>query len=100
VATHATDVPYVFGNLPAKNGVSPNSQDLAVSATLQSYWTNFARTGDPNGAGLPSWPRYAGAGSQTMRLGAVIQAGAEEGTVRFQFLDRFRVAGLITVTQN
>jgi para-nitrobenzyl esterase len=100
VATHATDVPYVFGNLPARNGVSPNSQDLAVSATLQSYWTNFARTGDPNGAGLPSWPRYAGAGSQTMRLGAVIQAGAEEGTARFQFLDRFRVAGLITVTQN
>ncbi|SAL87555.1 carboxylesterase [Caballeronia terrestris] len=99
IATHATDVQYVFGNLPAKGGVSAGSQDLAVSDTMQTYWTNFARAGDPNGAGLPQWPRYAGAGSQTMRIGAVIQAGAEEGTARFQFLDRFRVDGVIGVSQ-
>jgi para-nitrobenzyl esterase len=99
VATHATDVPYVFGNLPAKGTVTASAQDLAVSDTIQSYWTNFARSANPNGTGLPQWPQYAGAGSQTMRLGNAIQAGPEEGTQRFQFLDRFRVNGLIAVTQ-
>ena len=36
----------------------PTPEDQAVSRMAQSYWVNFARTGDPNGAGLPAWPRY------------------------------------------
>lgn len=98
VAMHTTDVPYVFGNLPPKKA-APGPQDLSVSDTMQSYWTNFARSANPNGNGLPQWPQYEGAGSQTMRIGNVIQSGQEEGTERFQFLDRFRVNGLISVNQ-
>ena len=37
---------------------TPSPEDLAVSRMAQSYWVNFARTGDPNGAGLPTWPRH------------------------------------------
>ena len=95
VATHVTDVPYVFGNLPPKAGVSASPQDLAVSDAMQSYWTNFARSANPNGNGLAPWPRYAGAGSQALHIGNVVQAGPEEGTQRFQFLERFRVNGLL-----
>jgi para-nitrobenzyl esterase len=33
-------------------------QDWALTDTMIGYWTNFARTGDPNGPGLPLWPAY------------------------------------------
>lgn len=52
-AGHASDVPFQFGNLPA----DASAADRAASAQLMTYWTNFARAGDPNGKGLPSWHR-------------------------------------------
>ncbi|MET0556211.1 MAG: carboxylesterase family protein [Vicinamibacteria bacterium] len=59
---HGGEIPFVFGTLGAGPGPGPASppspEDLAVSRTTQGYWVNFAKTGDPNGAGLPAWPRY------------------------------------------
>jgi para-nitrobenzyl esterase len=56
---HGGEIAYVFGTLgTAVFGPPPTPQDQAVSRTAQSYWVNFARTGNPNGAGLPAWPRY------------------------------------------
>ena len=40
-----------------------------MSDTVSSYWTNFAKTGDPNGAGLPSWAAYSADSHKTMQLG-------------------------------
>jgi para-nitrobenzyl esterase len=59
---HGGEIAFVFGTLGT--GVlgppppPPTAQDQAVSRMAQSYWVNFARTGDPNGAGLPDWPHY------------------------------------------
>jgi len=53
---HGSEIPYVFG-VPPKWGFSP--QDTRLSEQVMGYWTRFARTGDPNGEGVPEWPRYA-----------------------------------------
>ena len=57
-APHGGEIGFVFGTLGARPGSTPSPEDQAVSRMAQSYWVNFARTGDPNAAGLPAWPRH------------------------------------------
>jgi para-nitrobenzyl esterase len=52
---HGGEIGYVFGTLSAGRGGAPTPQDRSVSRLVQSYWVNFAKTGDPNGSGLPTW---------------------------------------------
>ncbi len=53
---HGSEIPYVFG-CPPKWGFL--AEDGALSEQMMGYWTRFARTGDPNGAGAVTWPRYS-----------------------------------------
>jgi para-nitrobenzyl esterase len=57
-APHGGEIAYVFGTLSGGRGGTPTAEDLAVSQLAQSYWVNFARSGDPNGTGLPTWPPH------------------------------------------
>jgi para-nitrobenzyl esterase len=53
---HAEDVPYVFGPV---TGERFDATDYAISDAMQQYWTNFAKTGNPNGkSNLPEWARF------------------------------------------
>lgn len=55
---HGAEVPYAFDMLGAGFGPPSTPQDQAVARAVNTYWANFARTGDPNGPGLPKWPRH------------------------------------------
>ena len=90
---HVSEVPYVFGDLVPNGHGAPDASDVALSNAMSSYWTNFAKTGNPNGAGLPGWPTYTGAGGLVMGLATPLQQQAEVGTARFEFLNSFRTPG-------
>ena len=66
---HGQEVGYVFGNLGTGGRPAPSAEDRAISDQMQSYWVNFATRGDPNGAGLPSWPAFTEADPLVMRFG-------------------------------
>jgi para-nitrobenzyl esterase len=59
---HGAEISYVFGTLGIGGfgppGPPPTSQDQEVARMVNTYWANFAKTGDPNGSGLPLWPHY------------------------------------------
>ncbi|TSD64899.1 carboxylesterase family protein [Inquilinus sp. KBS0705] len=67
-AFHTGEVAYVFNDLKFVNRpFEPVDQELAN--TMSTYWVNFAKTGNPNGPGLPEWPAYTPTGNQVMMLG-------------------------------
>ena len=87
-ARHAGEIEYVFGALDSSPTVPWQPADRALSDQVMTYWTNFARTGDPNGTGLPAWPRYsAGSGPQVMHLDVASQAREDVLRQRYEALD-------------
>jgi para-nitrobenzyl esterase len=69
-AFHSAELAYVFGT-QASIDRPWSARDHALSEQMQQYWTNFAKTGNPNGEGLPQWPRYGASGQEVMELGDV-----------------------------
>jgi para-nitrobenzyl esterase len=69
-AAHGEDLPYVFGHPGIFSKTPPSDADKRTSEIMATYWTNFAKNGNPNGADVPEWPVFTEQNQQTMVLTA------------------------------
>jgi len=87
-AVHSAEIEYALGNLHLNKVFGWTPDDYRVSVTMQGYFTNFIKTGDPNGAGLPAWPRGEVANGQVQRIRIDVETRAErEPRARYRFLE-------------
>ena len=84
-AFHSDELEYVFGTLDVRRGATWQSEDRKLSEQIAAYWTNFARTGDPNGEGLPHWPRYD-KDKELIHLDSIITVSPDTSRPQFEFL--------------
>jgi len=88
-AYHSDEIEYVFGTLDSRKGFAWRPEDYQLSKLMQTYWTNFAKIGNPNSDGNPDWPMYNAAGGwQVMHLDATSAARPDLHRDRYLFLRR------------
>jgi para-nitrobenzyl esterase len=100
---HASELPYVFGTLPdSAYGTQPtlfgdfspdadsyNEQDSKLSKAMSAAWVRLAKTGDPNGPGLASWPRFSDGKESYLEFGDQIVAKTALRKNQLDFLTQF-----------
>jgi para-nitrobenzyl esterase len=64
-------------------------EDRAISDAMVGYWTNFAKTGDPNGGNLPNWPKFTPASETVMVFSGPPHVGALPDPQHFDAIDRY-----------
>jgi para-nitrobenzyl esterase len=102
LAAHTAEIPFVFGTLDTspiyllEPAAQSSLEDQAFTQRVMTYWTNFARNGNPNNqsAGLPTWATYRSGSEDIPELGNTI-APVEYGLDRFRFIRSFREDGVL-----
>ena len=90
-AVHAAEIEYAMGNLPYNKVYAWTPDDYKVSQTMQNYFANFIKTGNPNGQGLPNWPAVnSGNTVQVMHLDVNSKAKPEQNRARYQLMDQLQ----------
>ncbi|MCC9168807.1 carboxylesterase/lipase family protein [Pontibacter harenae] len=85
---HGQNIVYVFETLNEQNpDVTPS--DIKLSETMSTYWTNFAKHGDPNGEGVPEWPAFSFANPQVMYLKTSPHVGPVPSESALKVLDNY-----------
>ena len=85
---HGVDVPYVFQTLDrADKNLTPG--DFAISETVATYWTNFAKRGDPNGPGVPAWPAFTDRDRRVMWFHDEAKPGSVPSAASLEVLDAY-----------
>jgi para-nitrobenzyl esterase len=88
-AAHGDDVAYLFDNVELRYGAAATGEDRAAAGQFAGYLANFVKTGDPNGAGLPEWPRFDPARFELMNFGLNGAAfGVDPRAARVELVER------------
>ena len=87
-AGHSWEIEYALGNLPSNKVYAWTPDDYKVSETMEAFFANFIKTGDPNGQGLPSWTPMQATGSQVMVIDVQSHADAEQHAERYRFMEK------------
>jgi para-nitrobenzyl esterase len=94
-ANHGDEIAYVFRNLNVGGVLGPPTpprpEDIAMSELVSTYWVNFAKTGDPNGPGLPQWPAFTPADQRAMHFDAKSSARPMPNMTQLTALDDYYV---------
>lgn len=85
-AFHSSELEFVFGTLDVRHGATWQPEDRKLSNEVVHYWTNFARSGDPNGPGLPVWPRYDTT-KELIHLDSKITTSPDTARAKYEFVN-------------
>jgi len=97
-ATHSDELPLLFDEAaPPWLGVELSAADREVGRRMRGLWVQFARTGDPNGPGLPAWPRYSRRDDRMLVIDAAFEARSVGDTAALEFHQRLYEAALADV---
>ncbi len=88
-AGHGNEIPYVFGHLSQNKMAQYTEADHLLSEQMVQYWTNFAKTGNPNGENLPQWPVYEPGKATVMQLNENPQAIAMPNETQLETMEAF-----------
>lgn len=90
-APHAADLGLVFGTqgIYHRYDNTYDSRRDKVGILMREYWVNFAKSGNPNGKGLPYWPKYTGTADSIYYFGKNKQPEIEKLNNRLRFLEKF-----------
>jgi para-nitrobenzyl esterase len=83
-ASHFAELWYMFDHLDQETW-SWTAADRRLARTMASYWTNFVKSGNPNGAGLPHWPTFDT--GNAVHLGDSVYVDSLPGTDKLQVFD-------------
>ena len=85
---HGQEVAYVFNHLDTSNPQTTKT-DLSISEAMATYWTNFAKYGNPNGNGVPEWPAISDANPVVMYFNQTPHMGPVPGAESLKILDAY-----------
>lgn len=88
-AVHSAEIEYALGNLDGNKVYAWSPEDYKVSSTMEQYFANFIKTGNPNGPALPKWPAAnSGAAVEFMQIDVDTRAETAHHEGRYKVLDK------------